>query len=100
MDKGFALIWRIFFVADAKLHFGVSRAQQEQSCKAGQTCMPALDVSSMLPACRYRRLRLKCWIVADRCGSFWLRMSSKTRLLLWQRKALMWVGNNRPHITC
>jgi hypothetical protein len=34
--NGFARVWGIFFLPHAKFHFGVSRAQQGQSVKAGQ----------------------------------------------------------------
>jgi hypothetical protein len=36
MNNGFSWIWGIIFVPHKKFHFGVSRAQQGQSGKAGQ----------------------------------------------------------------
>jgi hypothetical protein len=35
MNKGFAWVWGIIFVPHKKFHFGVRRAQQAQSGKAG-----------------------------------------------------------------
>lgn len=51
MDTGFALIWGKFFVPHAKFHFGVSRAQQGQSGKAGWIDL----VCPFLTWCRFCR---------------------------------------------
>jgi len=49
MNKGFALIWGNKFVPQAKFRFGVSRAQQGQSGKAGQIGF----VCPFLTGCRF-----------------------------------------------
>jgi hypothetical protein len=42
MNKGFAWVWGIIFVPHKKFHFGVSRAQQLRSGKAGQISFVSL----------------------------------------------------------
>jgi hypothetical protein len=42
MDKGFAWVWGIVFVPHKNFHFGVSRAQQLRSGKAGQISFVSL----------------------------------------------------------
>jgi hypothetical protein len=48
MNKGFAWVWGIIFVPHKKFHFGVSRAQQLRSGKAGQIGPASLFLTAVI----------------------------------------------------